>query len=348
MTTAIRRLLFISLAEKNIPTVPENLNLLCESRPWDNLPTLHDYDVIVVDLHNLNGSDIGTASGYNSRFEEQVKSGGLLIVFAAPNETYSPPYATSHHRYEWIPSNEYLQLVEESGNSLVVLDSEFRPVFDAFSEEDISWELYFKQSSPFPVVRPLATTRGGLPISIQYTLEGGTVVLFPLISNRKRALEVLIGSVLPEFWPDIVEPKEQTEERTPIPSWIHEFAFKKKGELLDKVRSQEAEIQKFAKFEALLYTRGQELVEAVALAMQEIGFETKIMKTGEPIPDLEMKIPGQYNGIAEVKGLNSPLNVENLRQLLHYYVDKRDVEQVRDINPFLLRSRPLIEPATAL
>jgi len=121
------RLLFIGFEEKDIPTVQENLDIYYEVRKWGNLPTLHDFDVIITDLHNLDGIDIKKAKEHKPEFLEQVQTGGLLIIFVAPAKIYRETAYVYHYLYEWIPRFEFVEIKEEPGESMKILESDFKP-----------------------------------------------------------------------------------------------------------------------------------------------------------------------------------------------------------------------------
>jgi len=322
------RLLFIGFKEKDIPIISENLDIFYEVRKWTELPTLHDYDVILSDLHNLLDSDILEAGSYKSMFKEQVQTGGLLIIFSAPNATYYGSGYKPYHRYHWIPNMESIASVEEPGESVSVLESDFESLFKAVREEDISWELYFK---PTDVCKPLVTNRAGHPISLEMSLGKGKVVLLPLFSDRAEAIRNIVEKTLPGIYPNLEKASVKHERKVARPGWVEKHIFVKKQELMKKVESNNKDIQKYTQLEALIYSKDIELVQSVALALKELGFDVAVTAEEGTVADLEIRLDEGYNSIAEVKGLISPVKIQHLRQLLHYFIDKRDVEQVEGI-----------------
>lgn len=115
------RLLFIGFQEKDLPVISTALDIYYEVRKWDDLPTLHDFDVIMTDLHDLRGGYIRTASKKELLFEEQVKTGGLLIIFFAPDQKYRVADRWDYSRYQWIPFRNRYDVIAVHGESTSVL-----------------------------------------------------------------------------------------------------------------------------------------------------------------------------------------------------------------------------------
>jgi len=142
------RLLFINFGEEDVPVISDNLDVIYERRTWrgnwKNLPALHDYHVIITDLHNMSEKDIKYACKKAKKIKEQVETGGYLIIFSGPDKKYQESVGISmkreYTRYKWIPESLLLNAVEEFGKSVVVRESLFRQIFDAFGDEDISWD----------------------------------------------------------------------------------------------------------------------------------------------------------------------------------------------------------------
>lgn len=327
------RLLFVGFEEKDVPLVPENLDIYYEVAKWDKLPTLYDYDVIVTDLHDLNYGNIERACKDKAKFLEQVETGGLLIIFFAPNKRYVPSQYGPHYcRHEWVPKCGYVETREETGESVTILESSFKPFFETIGEENISWELHFRKKvkgAEEPV--ELLTNRAGYPISLEIPVGKGKIVLLPLFSDRREAMKNLLEIALPQIYPNVRKPPIKQAERVTRPGWVEESIFEKKRDLMEKVELHNKDIRKYTELEALIYSKDIELVQSVALALKELGFQIAVTAKEGTVPDLEIKFNEKYNAVAEVKGLISPLKIEHLRQLLHYFIDKRDVEGVEDI-----------------
>lgn len=331
------RLLFVDFEEKDIPVISPSLDIIYEIKGWEELPTLHDYDVIITDLHNLNDSEIRTASQHRRKFEQQVDSGGLLFIFLAPDKSYRISSRYGFGRFEWIPNSSHFGVVEEPGESVSILKSDFRTLFETVGKDNITWEVYLKKAvkgSGEP--KDLLTNRAGYPISLEVFMGEGRVILLPLFSDRKEAIRNIIEKALPQIFPDLEKLRTQELKKIPRPGWVEDYVFTKKKELMEKVELYSKDIQKYTELEALAYSRDIELVRSVALALKELGFQVEITAKKGTVADLDIRIDDKYGAVAEVKGLISPLKIQHLRQLLHYFIDKRDIERVEGIKALFI------------
>jgi hypothetical protein len=327
-------------------------------------PILHDYHVIIVDVKTINekydeiiknlerinlketieledevefSNSIEEAK---SLFNEQISSGGLFVcfcdkktnweranfslhgekVFTYNNWTHKKETATytSPNSYAWCPIT--LELIEEEGETIIKKSDlgEYKKLFDAFKEENINWTCHFDDKSLLNSIIML-TNRAGHPISVRVPRKKGELVLLPRFSNIRYAIKVIIEQVIIEKF-HIKAPEKITILR---PDWVTKYEYKLKREKMEHMDRIKTELKDFAELEQLLFTQGDQLRKSVAYAFNKLGFNVNIPEEKEPIEDMEISIDG-FEAIVEVKGKTTHATLTDLRQLLQYYINKRE------------------------
>jgi|GEM_PF-4544670 len=160
--------------------------------------------------------------------------------------------------------------------------------------------------------------------------ENGYCIFLPFVNEDKRTQ---LLSLLIEKGLRLIEEKEtgveEEEEQIPsanLPSWATAYMSKTEVHLLKTRNEINEKLGKYNKFKALFWETGSNLEGLVIEAFEELGIEvTRLPK--ESHGDFEFSINEHLTGVCEVKGLMGNADRRNLRQLLDYFVEQRDIEK---------------------
>jgi len=118
-------------------------------------------------------------------------------------------------------------------------------------------------------------------------------------------------------------PKEKAEaifSGTYIPTWAKDYKLPGEQEILTELEKLQTALERYQKFKLLLTASGNALVRAVSYSLEFLGFIVTVTEKGGR-HDLEFRDEGFY-AIAEIKGLQGPANIEDLRQLIDFHLRK--------------------------
>ena len=104
------------------------------------------------------------------------------------------------------------------------------------------------------------------------------------------------------------------------PSWIEDYELEEKKVLIKENREIINQINKFEKYEILMYGYDKPLEEAVcSLLSEELGL--KILKRTVDKVDIEFETENKIF-VVEIKGLDGQVTPKKTRQLSNWYLDK--------------------------
>jgi hypothetical protein len=170
------------------------------------------------------------------------------------------------------------------------------------------------------------TNRAGYPISAEIPLKKGSLVLLPRFSNTRYAIKVIIERIIVELY----NVGKYETKKLPRPEWVEKYEYGIKREKLERYSKLESELADLSKLEQLLFTQGDQLRRSVAYAFRKLGFYINIPQEKGPIEDIKISL-GDYKAIIEVKGKKTHATLTDLRQLLQYYIDKKEFSQETNI-----------------
>lgn len=294
-------------------TKKENVTLVKDSR---ELPTIFDFEVFVVDF-----SAISTYAGLQFLQEKRgeiikfLRTGGCLFVLCISNARFIEKEGV-------IDSTAFLPLTikasEYSGDTIMDVHPSVKDLFDKF---EFSWYITLSGYSEDYTV--LARNRAGDTIGVAFPYESGHVVILPCARDPK-ALDYII-----ENHRKITSSlRRSVEEKgsVPAPDWVAKFPTPQEQELLEQSKNIEAKLDKYTSFKRLFFESGKGLEKIVKKTFLEFGLTAE--KVGEgTVPDLEVDLSPESKGVVEIKGVTGKIDLDDLRQLLQYYVDKREIER---------------------
>jgi len=287
------------------------------------LPTIYDFDIFLVDNSLID--DYYTGKQLNEKrheIEKLLKSGGHLFVYSIESKRFSSG-SSSVSSVDWLPI--YISLEAKSGHTI----KQIHPCIEKlFKEFKFCWKAYFSRIPENST--KLALNRADDVISIVNFYEEGYIFLLPA-PDEEKSEEGEVAKYLIKNYSEIIRilkegKKEEIEEEEVKPEWLENILSEEEKELLDEYQKIEEKIGKITFFKRLLYQTGKGLENVVRKALLEIGIEAK--KIGEgTVPDLEATLGEGLTGIIEIKGVRGKINLDHLRQLLQYYMDKKEIEK---------------------
>ena len=117
--------------------------------------------------------------------------------------------------------------------------------------------------------------------------------------------------------PTIYIPKYMFEDilRTQAkPAWVDAYSFQEKKKLLSQIDQIRKRIGHYEMLERLLYATGRPLEEAVAYALELLGFENVVHHTGDDTADISFLYKG-IKYLVEVEGTQKQANKNKVAQL---------------------------------
>ncbi len=273
------------------------------------IPTIYDFDMVILDIPSA-GEVIffEELSAKKNEFIEFFKSGGTCFALSAPRLIYE-----RKTNYDWCPF--YVFAENKSGETVICQSDRAKWLLDSIY---FSWNTHFS-NYPEDVSTILAVNRAGHPISLHVPYGGGHCILLPYTSEKDKLVKLLVQKGL-----NLIPKKE--EGHVEIPDWLKEFSTKEEMDLLKRYQEIEGKLGKYNKFKRLLWETGKRLERVVIDSFREIGIEVRELPEGSHA-DFEFPLTEEVTGVCEVKGILGSADRDDLRQLLDYYVEQRDIEQ---------------------
>lgn len=280
-----------------------------------DLPTIFDYDMVIMDLRQMSATYNKHIAKKLNEFRKFFQTGGICYVIM---QKFDKDNTVSN--YDWCPFSKEIEIVNKSGKTVSCQSKDAKPIFDSTVFE---WICFFSKYPEDTII--LATNRANDPISIMVPCENGHCVFLPNPDDTTKLGNTIIGKGLNI----IPAEREEVAISTQLPSWATDFMTETELNLL-KARNKIVEkLGKYNKFKPLLWETGDSLQELVIDAFEELGIEVSRLPK-ESHGDFEFPIKEDLTGVSEVKGLSGNGDRRNLRQLLDYFVEQRDIEK-RDV-----------------
>jgi len=334
------------------------------------MPSLFDFDIAIVNLAvfrtNYMGdwNYLGTKKGHDLEYIETLRrvekeasllleKGGLIVCIVTPMvglkyyESAGRDVITrTFSNYDCLPfvkgTNALKNLIVR-GNGTDVITKEKSPFSQYLKMKEIEWSAYFDNLEKLRLnesvfentktdsmsITILGVNRAAKPVSFQCNFGKGKIVFLPMLNHEKIA-EILLQCSKKSLSHKI--------ERTP-PEWIKTYSVPGEINLQSSLSEYEQKIQKLeiekqkliVEIEAknylkkLLYEQDDELEDAVKKAFEELGFI--ISKKGDI--DWIAEADGKTS-VLEVTGMDKPIPIDKLRQLLEYAQTEENTEHAHD------------------
>jgi hypothetical protein len=363
------RILFAGFEKDSIPQIASGFDVEVSTRKFPDLslpPALLDYHIVVLDVAMIDreqsrikllveqNNKTGEGTDFHELafdtsvslsaplFKELIETGGIVLAFADAESSWNGRALTKlgsagtgavkfennyvgKSSYSWLPVA--LKVVNKSGPNVYPKTTvgDFKVLSDSFREEDRNWQCYFIDCPKNSNV--LFTNRAEYAIGLEVPLGKGRLVLLPRFGNVTYATKLLIEKVvLPQLGF-----KEQKRPASIRQSWVAKFEFSAKRKAMEDMEQARSRIEEYSNLEPLLDSSGEELRQAVRVAFSKIGFQVTQPPETKPVEDLDLAFDN-WNAIVEVKGKEADANLRDLRQLLSYLVEVRDIDGKSDMN----------------
>jgi hypothetical protein len=282
-------------------------------------PTIFDYDIVIINLPELIRSYYSYLAERKLEFEKFFESKGICFVVMNRYDK-----TTDFSNYDWCPFASQMKIVNKSGETMICQNKDARFIFESIKFE---WNCFF---SDYPEnITVLAKNRASDPISVMVPYENGYCIFLPFTDKTTELLELLIEKGL-----NIIPEREKEIVTGELPSWATAFMTETELNLLETRNKIVEKLGKYNKFKPLLWETGDNLQELVIAAFEEMGIEvTRLPK--ESHGDFEFLINEGLIGVCEVKGLLGNADRRDLRQLLDYFIEQRDIEK-RNVKGILI------------
>ena len=273
-------------------------------------PTIFDYDLVIMNLNTLTIPYHSDITKRKLEFKKFFESKG--ICFVVMNE-YDKTGDFSN--YDWCPFASQIKIANKPGETVICQNDSARFIFDSIQ---FRWNCFFSEYPENTTI--LATNRANDPISIMVPYENGYCIFLPFTDKTTELLDLLIEKGL-----NIIPEREEIVTAE-LPPWVTTLMTETELNLL-KTRNKIVEkLGKYNKFKPLFWETGDNLQQLVIEAFEELEIEvTKLPK--ESHGDFEFPIKGDLTGVCEVKGLLGNADRRNLRQLLNYFIEQKDIEK---------------------
>lgn len=277
----------------------------------DECPTIFDYDLVIMDQYYLNRSFFKTFAERRDEFEKFFQSNGVCYVILNKYLKEGPS-----SNFDWFPLSSQIRVENKPGKTVTCKNNDARFIFDKI---EFKWQCFFSEYPDYAIV--LAVNRVNDPISIKVPYENGYCIFLPLTDQTSKLVDLLIKEGL-----NIIPEKEGEIGKTELPSWANALMTKTELKLLETRNEIVEKLGKYNKFKPLYWETGDRLQELVIEAFEEMGIEvTKLPK--ESHGDFEFSVEEDLTGVCEVKGLSGNADRRNLRQVLDYFIEQRDIEK---------------------
>lgn len=332
-----------------------------DSVGWDESKNFKDYDIVFVNINNLEDKSQNFDHPYNNTEESPfllnstdvsqfIREGGYMVVYlpdspvanmgeatTEPKKRHSTkgtalPQRQGNSDKQVEPYNEYDLLdwlpfsiditTEESGKSVEVFEDEWEWYFG----NRFSWDKIVSVDTGTSYgAHSIADNSYGERLAVRVSKNrGGHISLIP--PDEGITYSRFVKKSLQEvFGVDIT-----VEGRAP-PSWVSDYTLPNEEDIVDNIENKKKEIEKLeekldsiTKYKDLLYETNTNLEEVTRESLQEFGFT------------VDDEIPGKRDGILhtsetnfaiEITGTTGGIKLSKCRQLDDW------VENVMSINP---------------
>lgn len=292
-------------------------------------PTIFDYEIVMIDLNSLDSSYYRYIATKKAEFKKFFKSKGICYVLMSQLGKYG-----EFSNYDWCPFADEIEIVNKSGETLTCQSKNAKFLFDS---AQFKWKCFFSKYPEDTTV--LAVNRANDPISIMVPCENGYCIFLPFTdeSARPQLLDLLIKrglSLIPEEEETHALEKKEQIPSVSLPPWATDYMSKTEADLLRARNEIDEKLGKYNKFKPLFWETGDILEELVIQAFEELGINvTRLEKASHG--DFEFAISKSLTGVCEIKGLLGSADRRNLRQLLDYFIEQRDIEK-RNVKGILI------------
>ncbi|VVP64947.1 hypothetical protein PS907_01165 [Pseudomonas fluorescens] len=299
-------------------------------------------------------------------FNRIVMNGGVLIIFAGPDSPMEFQWASSDHRglvyksgvsggvWNLVEPMDSITVVPESGSAISVTgDSPIRNLLKRHLD-GAEFTCTFKPNwANDKTWTSLATNKYGLDVSLVAEHGYGVVMIFPQLADKSSFIGELLGDVLPEIIPGLF-PEIEKGMWTHLPEYELEQVIELEAKKIIVTAKAEKELNNIQQeiimhrsangwLHDLITGTGDDLVNAVKIALSELGFE-RVVDVDE-IRDAEGKSrredlrieDGDATLIIDIKGVGGKASDDDLMQ-----ANKHAMINMKELNKTTMQGLSII------
>lgn len=279
-----------------------------------NIPTIYDYHLVFLGEPNLklggwsSRSIYGTLKSKQQEIMRLIENGGIFVSFL---KRYDLQHDVSN--YSWQNVINQTDIINKSGNKVIVAESEFQNILNSY---ELIWDCHLKQNFHISGMRCLAFNSIGDPVAIKILQGKGSLILLPQLKDAKCITKLLRQLT------DVIRQKYITGNNSDDvePTWINQITLADEEKLINEKKAIDEKLGLYKRIKRILYQTGNALVDDLTGVFKMFGLNTRNLDyKGEQ--DIEIE-EGNTKFIVEVKGKDSFANVDDLRQLLDWYVNE--------------------------
>lgn len=301
-----------------------------------NLPTFYDYHIVFINNPNFffnqnapDSADHSIISSLVSKKEEivtLVEGGHVLVTFLAKiysKEYYYSAYSkTKFDNYEWLPFK--IELTSKPGSEYKVEETIFNKVL---SKDFFEWQAHYNHKFTPANITPLAKNIPGFPIAFMQDVNPGKIIYFPKYNHsfQKELLRSIIDIIKNKLF------KKENLSSSIAPDWIFDskYYLLNEKDLIEQKNKIDSELEMANTSKKILYETGKELSKSVAFVLDNLNFEKiKYLELDES--DINI-LDNNILYTIEVKGKKDYANLNDLRQLLDWYMREKSKDESKNI-----------------
>jgi hypothetical protein len=276
---------------------------------FENLPTLHDFHIIIIDISDIFDKDFWEWSikinpdSIRDKIREQIVTGGIVLCFCDVPVMWDQRFkfqlyhnlelqdmknsAETQYLFNYFFCPIPLGIVNEKGDTFQYITENlksFKLLMKKIPKEDIFWNCYFSRNEP--IIKSLGVNRAGYSVFTEVTLGEGKLIMLPSFKNKIGAFFTIIQEIIPQM-------VKEDDLGQIVPKWATEI----KLPIEDGLKLKLSEIRNAKN---LISTNGKTLEKAVMSAFTLLGFRVEKMNIGSH-SDIQI-FDGDKTALVEVKG----------------------------------------------
>jgi hypothetical protein len=279
-------------------------------------PTISDYDLLIMDLSRLQSSWYHEFAQTRKEFEKFFQNRGICFVTMGRYEKSSKDEGYISSNMDWCPFAPALTIENKHGEVMNWEHSRARSILGSLQ---FYWQCFFSEIALEHTV--LARNRTNDPVSVLIPYLDGFCVFLPRADKENQLVDLIIEKGL-----NLIPENEKRTAPSSIPAWASLIMSETELELLEIMQRTKQKLGKYAMYKPLYWETGEALKLLVINAFEELGIKVTNLPS-ESHADFEILVRPNSIGVCEVKGLLGSANRQDLRQLLDYFIEQRDIEK---------------------
>lgn len=299
-----------------------------------NYPTISDYDIVVMDLARLGSAWYSSFAQTQKEFQKFFENRGVCFVVLDEYGRSSTDKSAVSSNMDWCPFAQKIVIENRRGEVIKWEHSRAKSMFDT---SEFYWKCFFSEIKLEHTVFARNRTNDAISVMIPYL--NGFCIFLPSTYKENELVDLIIERGL-----DLIPESEKRVTSSIMPTWASSIMSKTELELLETVQKTNEKLGKYARYKPLYWETGEPLKRLVIDAFEELGIKAKDLPS-ESHADFEISLRPGLIGVCEVKGLLGSADRQDLRQLLDYFIEQRDIAKRNVRGVFIVNHNRNEEPS---